>query len=1254
MADTVYFHIGSVKTGTTMLQKFCYEKRENLLGVGVDYIEFEPPRLDLPRWANADYILNAEFDAEFVRDKMAVSSARSILISEEGIMSRPDIWQHPVFSSMRRVIILYMRNSIELVASWASENSLPYNFNQDYHSSGRGVVSIDEGMDIWSFAYRKMLTQLSLAFDDDPGIEVRIRPFPVVGRDNLLQDFLQQLDIPTNVALGLAETNDTEVINEGRSRRYCDAAYLMSQLAIQYDVGQLYNTSFVDRVCARLRSGDPRKVIHTLSGIEKLFVKNRLTSAVQTLMDRYGQIEQIHAIPLQPIDQTGPYVRIDQQELTQLFLEAVVGECRMNSLAGHKANNHENTMSLKMQQKPSIEDEYRRIVGRGSPSEIEGFNKKCVELSMRYSKEKKYEAAVPYLKMLCLMEKNNAHCWNNLGLVLAELRQFNDACESFKVAVDLDPQFINAAANLSYCFMMLENTAESKKYANTVLTEAPENQLALGSLAFCYTISGEIADSERIILQLDIAYDNNLFIASLLRAWNKFQLGRHVEALWELSVVAENWPHFEMARVVFQRCFARYATEAETKDFDALLDALNLTPPPISIGSVDAEVIMPRQISIDVVIPIYNSLQETMDCLASIRRYQTPTLGNLILVNDNSDLICANWLKQYADAHPDVILFNNSENRGFSYSAQKGVSLSSAEFVILLNSDTIIGKDWIEGLWCAISSRSDAAAAGPWSNQANFQTLALSDRVHSRLSSTELTDERNLILRNCQFGISKYPVVPLLSGFCLMLRRSVFLEVGGFDSEAFPRGYWESHDLCLRLIDIGMVSVVAADVYVHHSGGKSISEEQRDAPINGGLPNLYKKHSAFRVLCSEALCNINTERRLISRKMLNGDLNNKLIEEAGAIKNYSEVTILSVAQDFLFPSEALRCRRLMVMVVPEHNDMSGGIYSFFSIANHMHAMKRIHGYDVLVMTRPNESGHTFLRLSAFRNAETVYRLEQLLLCDMVEELYLHIPEYSAHNFCDLLSPELLKYLKSRKKLYINIMNQNITLMPEPAELKNLRELTPEISQSVAHHAYFGQEFADRYGLPTLLLPAYTDLSSYPGSSFEEKRKLIIYSKDEAPHRNTCLNILKREFGNYEQIEIRDMSFDRYMQLATDCQFSISFGEGFDGYIAQPVHQGGIGLTVYRKEFFPSDHFLNYYNIFRSQEEMVEELALRIRRLSSDPQLYKSLNRQFKEEHDKLYSLDDYVRCIRKLVLRNFDLIPIQNAAAAVITNADEG
>jgi len=215
-------------------------------------------------------------------------------------------------------------------------------------------------------------------------------------------------------------------------------------------------------------------------------------------------------------------------------------------------------------------------------------------------------------------------------------------------------------------------------------------------------------------------------------------------------------------------------------------------------------------------------------------------------------------------------------------------------------------------------------------------------------------------------------------------------------------------------------------------------------------------------------------------------------------------------------------------------------------------------------------------------------------------------------------------------------------MPEPEALCGLRELTPDVTQSVAHHSYFSQEEADRYGLPTLLLPAYTDLNAYPSISFDEKEKLIIYSPDDAPHKRRVLAKLSEELPDYELVEICDITFDQFMDLATRCMFSITFGEGFDGYLAQPIHQGGIGFTTFEEEFFPSDHFKDYCNVFDNHAQMLGEICERIRHLSSNRVAYEELNRTWVAEYDKLYNYDEYCERILKLAMCEFELFPNAN------------
>jgi len=353
----------------------------------------------------------------------------------------------------------------------------------------------------------------------------------------------------------------------------------------------------------------------------------------------------------------------------------------------------------------------------------------------------------------------------------------------------------------------------------------------------------------------------------------------------------------------------------------------------------------------------------------------------------------------------------------------------------------------------------------------------------------------------------------------------------------------------------------------------------------------------------------------------------------------SESTIFARAQDFMMSADLMTAKKIMVILVPEHNDMSGGIYSMFSIANQMRNLKKVHEYEVVVMTRPNVKGLTYIRNSNFRNMEDVLRFEQIKLFKEAEDIYIHLPEYASQYFVADLSRSETSYLRSRRHLHINILNQNIQLMPERRDFQSLFGLTKSITQSVAHHAYFNQEMADKYDLPTLLLPAYTDLGAYRGLDFANKDKLIIYSLDEAPHKQACIDLLTKNFPDFELVEIRGITFDKYMDYATRCMFSISFGEGFDGYVAQPIYQGGIGFTVYNDEFFPSDDFKKYENFFDSETDLLANICNRMRDLMKDGDRYRTLNRKLIAEYDKLYSFNGYIEQLRKLALKSFEIQP---------------
>jgi cellulose synthase/poly-beta-1,6-N-acetylglucosamine synthase-like glycosyltransferase len=66
-----------------------------------------------------------------------------------------------------------------------------------------------------------------------------------------------------------------------------------------------------------------------------------------------------------------------------------------------------------------------------------------------------------------------------------------------------------------------------------------------------------------------------------------------------------------------------------------------------------------------------------------------------------------------------------------------------------------------------------------------------------------------------------------LSGFCLLTKRQVVDDIGGFD-EQFLIGNYEDDDYCLRAQLAGYKLLVAQDTYVHHFGSATFQGENID------------------------------------------------------------------------------------------------------------------------------------------------------------------------------------------------------------------------------------------------------------------------------------------------------------------------------------------------------------------------------------------------------------------------------------------
>ncbi|HKP65462.1 MAG TPA: glycosyltransferase family 2 protein, partial [Casimicrobiaceae bacterium] len=220
---------------------------------------------------------------------------------------------------------------------------------------------------------------------------------------------------------------------------------------------------------------------------------------------------------------------------------------------------------------------------------------------------------------------------------------------------------------------------------------------------------------------------------------------------------------------------------------------------------------------VDIVVPIYNAPDDVRRCVDSVIA-RTPEPHRLILIDDGStdDGVreVLTEIEQRADDH--FVILRNERNFGFTATANRGMSQSSAD-VVLLNSDTIVTDGWLSALIRCAASDAMIATVTPFSNNAeicSFPTFCEDNRW-------SLDADTTIVARAlAEAAVPSCPDLPTGVGFCMFIRRKAIDALGMFDM-AFGAGYGEENDFCLRAVRAGYRNVLADDAYVRHTGGRS-------------------------------------------------------------------------------------------------------------------------------------------------------------------------------------------------------------------------------------------------------------------------------------------------------------------------------------------------------------------------------------------------------------------------------------------------
>jgi GT2 family glycosyltransferase/tetratricopeptide (TPR) repeat protein len=226
---------------------------------------------------------------------------------------------------------------------------------------------------------------------------------------------------------------------------------------------------------------------------------------------------------------------------------------------------------------------------------------------------------------------------------------------------------------------------------------------------------------------------------------------------------------------------------------------------------------------ISVIIPVFNAYQEVKSCVESVVK-NTLMDAKLLLINDAStDERIAPLLTEIEERFSNVKVITNEHNLGYTKTINKGIELAKDNDIVLLNSDTVVGVRWLENLNVSAYHEPDIGTVTAVSDNAGaFSVPSIgSNQLPIWLTLDEMIRAVN------QSSTIIYPESPTGNGFCMYIRRDLLNDIGNFDEAAFPRGYGEENDFCMRAIRKGWRHVVNDKTLVHHVRSASFQGEKQ-------------------------------------------------------------------------------------------------------------------------------------------------------------------------------------------------------------------------------------------------------------------------------------------------------------------------------------------------------------------------------------------------------------------------------------------
>jgi GT2 family glycosyltransferase len=232
-------------------------------------------------------------------------------------------------------------------------------------------------------------------------------------------------------------------------------------------------------------------------------------------------------------------------------------------------------------------------------------------------------------------------------------------------------------------------------------------------------------------------------------------------------------------------------------------------------------------VALTIVISCYNTRELVRDCLGSIYNNPPREPYEIVLVDD----ACRDGTSEMVrEMFPEVVLLRNDVNKHYSYSNNRAIDHARGRYVLLLNNDTIVFPNALDGMIAFLQANPDAGAVAckllneDGTIQASAKSaLGPATAVFGARSILTRLFPSNFFSRQHVLHLGRDMNQPIVAGYvsgaASMMPLKIMREIGPLDESFF---YHVDADYCKRIWDSGYKCYylpTVAITHLNHKGG---------------------------------------------------------------------------------------------------------------------------------------------------------------------------------------------------------------------------------------------------------------------------------------------------------------------------------------------------------------------------------------------------------------------------------------------------